>query len=50
MGISEQLPDHMPRDHRKYVEFDKGFILEWGAATGPLTLLTIEKNSRILSD
>lgn len=37
------LPDHMPRDHRKYAEFDKEFILEWGAAAGPSTLLTIER-------
>ena len=33
----------MPRDHRKYASFDKEFILEWGATTGPSTLLTIER-------
>lgn len=37
------FPDHMPRDHRKYASFDKEFILEWGATTGPSTKLTIER-------
>lgn len=37
------IPDHMPRDHRKYAEFDRQFILDWGKDVGPSTLLTIEK-------
>jgi hypothetical protein len=37
------ISNHMPRDHRKYASFDKKFILEWGATTGPSTLLTIER-------
>ncbi|WP_245976688.1 IS21 family transposase [Oceanobacillus arenosus] len=28
-GDYNTLPDHMPRDHRKYAEFDKDYILEW---------------------
>ncbi|MBG9541698.1 IS21 family transposase [Cytobacillus firmus] len=42
-GDFSTIPDHMPRDHRKYASFDKEFILEWGATTGPATLLTIER-------
>ncbi|MFD1068300.1 Mu transposase domain-containing protein, partial [Oceanobacillus locisalsi] len=37
------LPDHMPRDHRKYAEFDKAFILDWGAGVGTSALLVIER-------
>src|SRR5690625_2876522 len=37
------LPDHMPKDHRKYAEFDKNFILKWGTTVGPSILLTIER-------
>lgn len=33
----------MPRDHRKYAEFDRQFILNWGKDVSPSTLLTIEK-------
>ncbi|MFC3041892.1 IS21 family transposase [Virgibacillus xinjiangensis] len=42
-GEHHTLPDHMPRNHRQYSEFNKGFILEWGKTAGPSTLLTIEK-------
>lgn len=36
-------PDHMPQDHRKYAQFNKEFILNWGVTVGPSTLLTIER-------
>ena len=42
-GDFNTIPDHMPKDHRKYASFDREFILEWGATTGPSTLLTIER-------
>ncbi|GAA0504525.1 IS21 family transposase [Salinibacillus aidingensis] len=42
-GENSSLPDHMPRDHRKYVEFDRESILKWGETAGPATLLTVER-------
>lgn len=33
----------MPQNHRKYTQFNKEFILDWGLTVGPSTLLTIER-------
>ncbi|MFK3958828.1 IS21 family transposase [Guptibacillus hwajinpoensis] len=39
----QTIPDHMPRKHQQYLEFDREYVCKWGESAGPFTSLTIEK-------
>lgn len=36
------IPEHMPENHRKYLEYNTGSFLKWGESVGPSTLLVVK--------
>lgn len=35
-------PDHMPKDHKQFIDFNKESVLEWAEAAGTHILKTVE--------
>jgi transposase len=41
-GQHTTLPDHMPKSHRKHMEWTPGRFLSWGAQIGPVTTCYVQ--------
>jgi transposase len=42
-GAATTNPDHMPKSHRRYLEWTPSRIISWAARTGPATAELVEK-------
>ncbi|WP_188207446.1 IS21 family transposase [Alkalibacillus aidingensis] len=41
-GQSSTLPDHMPREHQQYIDFNQEYVLKWARSVGNHALKTVE--------
>ena len=41
LGQFETLPEHMPKEHKQYIDFDTSYVRQWGKKAGPNILTTI---------
>jgi transposase len=42
VGQSATNPDHMPTNHKQFIEFDQDYVLDWAGTAGPQILMTIK--------
>jgi transposase len=40
-GQFSTLSDHMPKEHKQYIDFDTAYVRQWGETAGPSILTTI---------
>src|SRR5690606_17187065 len=42
LGQSITIPDHMPKEHKQFLEFNKEYVLDWATSAGESTLATVK--------
>lgn len=42
VGQASTIPEHMPDNHKKYIDFNQDSVLEWASKVGPHTLTTVK--------
>lgn len=41
-GQFTTVPDHMPKEHQQYLDFNKDYVLKWAHSVGEHTLITVQ--------
>ena len=42
VGQASTIPEHMPDNHKQYVDFNRDSVLEWASKVGSHTLTTVK--------